>query len=80
MAKEKEKAATPVDPPPAAPPEGGYETIDSEEAAKYLNAGGRMVSIVRQFPKNPFKSGKRYRFVETKTELERLVKQEEEGA
>lgn len=53
--------------------EGGYETFDGNEALAYNQAGGRLIAITKRYPNNPFKPGKRYRFLETKAELEALL-------
>ena len=83
MKEKKEKAETPT-PGPAAPevPAAGYETFDGDEALRYQQVGGRVVSVTVRHP-NPdpkapsFRPGKRYRFAETKTELDRLLAAEE---
>jgi hypothetical protein len=63
---------------------GGYETFDGEEAQRYNRAGGHLVSVTARYPgKNPgepsFRPGKRYRFLETKAELDQLMVRSEEG-
>ena len=50
-----------------------FETVDSEEASRYQRAGGRVVSVTKRFPQNPYTAGKIYGFAETKEELEGLV-------
>lgn len=50
-----------------------YETSNSEEAARYLDVGGRIVTCTALYPKNPKKAGKIFGFVETKEELEELA-------
>lgn len=62
----------------------GYETFDGDEAQRYSAVGGHLVSITPRYPsKDPkipaFKPGKRYRFVETKTQLDTLAAQAGEG-
>ena len=74
-----DKGADAKAPAPSQAGQGGYETLDGEESLRYIQAGGRLVSVVRQFPKNPFKPGKRYRFLEAKGELDKLVARSEEG-
>ena len=56
-----------------------YVTLDGNEALKYTQVGGRLVSITRQYPNNPFKSGKRYVFLETKDALDALLARSEES-
>ena len=56
-----------------------YETVESEEAARYERAGGRVVSVTKRFPDRPFTAGKKYGFAETKEELEGLTKSAKEA-
>ena len=89
MAKEKKLAAegasaasTPEVMPASAQ---GYETFDPEEAQKYnLRAGGHLIAVTARFPSNDpnvpsFRPGKRYRFLETKAELEKMLVAAGEG-
>lgn len=56
-----------------------FVTLDGNEALKYSQVGGRLVSITRQYPNNPFKAGKRYVFLETKDALDALLARSEES-
>ena len=80
MAKEKpDKDPAPASPAPAAPLSGqGYQTLDGNEALSYIEAGGRLVSVTKQFPKHPFKAGKRYVFLESKAALDQLMAKSQE--
>ena len=80
MAKHVTSRST--EPPAPTPPKvvGGYETLDGEEAARYLAVGARLVSVVKRYPDQLFKAGKRYRFLESKVELDALLARNTEGA
>lgn len=63
----------------------GYETFDPEEAQRYNRAGGHLISITARYPSSQpgvpsFRPGKRYRFMEVKEALDRLVQAQEEGS
>lgn len=87
MAKtENPTVSKPVSVPTGPGPDavGGYETFDGEEAQKYNRNGGHLVSVTPRHPsKDPnipsFRSGKRYKFLESKGELDQLVAQAGEG-
>ena len=64
-------------PKPAVPIK--YETVDSEEAARYQRVGGRVMTVVKRFPNRHYTAGKVYGFAETKEELERLTKAAKEA-
>ena len=61
-------------------PKAKFTTIDPQQAHKYLQVGGRAISVEKLHPNQPYRAGKRYGFIETKEELDALVKKaEEEG-
>ena len=49
-----------------------YETSNAEEAARFLDVGGRLVTCTKLFPNNPKKAGKVFGFADTKEELQEL--------
>ena len=63
VVKEKEKVVE----------ESGFSTFSGDEANRYIQAGGRLVAITKRYPKNPFKPGKKYTFLETKKELDKIL-------
>lgn len=83
MAKEKKLAATGTSSSSTqeatSAPAQGYETFDPEEAQKYnLRAGGHLIAVTARFPSNDpnipsFRPGKRYRFLESKEDLDRML-------
>lgn len=89
MAKDKgvkqEPTIAQAAPLPSAPASKGFETFDPEEAQRYnLKAGGHLISVTARYPsKDPqipaTRPGKRYRFLETKDELDRMLAVAQEG-
>ena len=78
-------APSPVTVSPGPDAGGGYETFDGDEALRYSQVGGRLVSITARYPSKDanvptLRSGKRYRFVESKVQLDQLIAQAEEGS
>ena len=60
----------------------GYETFDGNEALAYNQAGGRLIAVTARYPSKikgapSLKPGKRYRFLETKAELDRLLAEQQ---
>ena len=70
---ETEAAEAPV----VAAPAAGFVTTDGNLALSYMNAGGRIISVTKQYPDRLFKPGKRYVFLESEDELKTLVAQAE---
>ena len=66
---------------PAAPVEAvsaaGFVTTDGNLALSYIGAGGRLVSVTKQYPDRLFKPGKRYVFLESEGELQALLANQE---
>lgn len=76
MAKTKTTEASPAE-AVSAKSAAGYVTLDGNEALTYIQAGGRLISVTKQYPNNLFKPGKRYVFLESLDELKVLVTKEE---
>jgi len=84
--EEQRPQTPPVNPTeaPSAPqeapvhPEMAYETFDGDEAMAYQQAGGHVVYVTARYPSKikdmpSMKAGKRYRFLETKAQLDALL-------
>ena len=76
----KEKASTTAPAEKTVVSASSYATTDGNEALRYTQVGGKLVSVVKLFPNNPLKPGKRFTFLETKAQLDELVARQQEEA